>query len=121
MAKEREEKRRQIINIIHVNAIDPKTGLPHPAQRIENAIEEAKVHIDENKSAEDQVEGILDKLRPIIPIKFEKKKMQVILPPKYASQSYHVIKSYGEHKEEWLGDGSLRVVIELPAGIVDRT
>ncbi|MFH1592312.1 MAG: ribosome assembly factor SBDS [Candidatus Woesearchaeota archaeon] len=120
LAREREEKRKQIVNIIHRNAIDPKTGLPHPPQRIENAMEEAKVHIDENKRAEDQVEDILNKIKPIIPIKFEKKKLQVIIPPKYAGQTFHVFKSYGEHKEEWLGDGSLRVKIELPAGIVDE-
>ena len=120
LAREREEKRRQIINIIHRNAVDPKTGLPHPPQRIENALNEARVHIDENKKAEDQVEGVLNKIKPIIPIKFEKKRMQVIIPAKYAGQSYHVVKGYGEHKEEWLNDGSLRVEIELPAGIVDE-
>ncbi|MEK6922804.1 MAG: ribosome assembly factor SBDS [Nanoarchaeota archaeon] len=120
LAREREEKKRRIINIIHRNAVDPKTGLPHPPQRIENAIIEARVHIDENKKAEDQVEAVLNKIKPIIPIKFEKKRMQVIIPPKYAGQSYHVFKFYGGHKEEWLNDGSLKVEIELPAGIVDE-
>ena len=33
--------------MIHRNAVDPKTGLPHPPQRIESAMEEAKIHVDE--------------------------------------------------------------------------
>lgn len=120
LAREREERKKQIIALIHRNAVDPKTGLPHPPQRIEMVLNEAKVHIDENKKAEEQIEKILDKLKPLIPIKFEKKKVEAIIPARFAAQCYHIIKSYGEHKEEWGNDGSLRVQIELPAGIVDE-
>lgn len=45
-----EEKKRQIVNEIAKNAINPQTNTPHPPQRIEKAIEEAKVHIDPMKS-----------------------------------------------------------------------
>ena len=45
--KLREDKKRQIISIIHRNGVDPKTHMPHPPQRIENAFEEAKFHVDE--------------------------------------------------------------------------
>ena len=58
LARAREEKRKQVITLIHRNAVDPKTGIPHPPQRIEAAMEEAKVRIDENKKAEDQSEDI---------------------------------------------------------------
>ena len=57
----REEKRKKIINLIHRNAVDPKTNLPHPPKRIENAMEETKVHIDEFKSAEEQVKEVVNK------------------------------------------------------------
>ncbi|MEM3127037.1 MAG: ribosome assembly factor SBDS, partial [Candidatus Woesearchaeota archaeon] len=60
----REEKRRRIINEIHRNAVDPKTGIPHPLSRIEDAIREAKVKIDEFKPVETQIEEIIKKLRP---------------------------------------------------------
>src|SRR3989344_9698445 len=59
--KIREQKIKQVINLIHRNAIDPKTGAPHPPQRIENAINEAKVNIDNHKSAEEQMEDIVAK------------------------------------------------------------
>src|SRR3989344_9337892 len=63
--KLREEKRLKIINLIHRNSINPTNNLPHPAQRIEAAMEEAKVKIDEFKKAEDQVKEIVDKIKVI--------------------------------------------------------
>jgi len=41
--KLREEKRKAIINIIHRNSINPQNNLPHPPDRIERALEEAKI------------------------------------------------------------------------------
>jgi rRNA metabolism SBDS family protein len=49
-----EEKKKRIIAEIARNAINPQTGAPHPPQRIELAMEEAKVHIDPLKSVEEQ-------------------------------------------------------------------
>ena len=51
--QKRKEKINRILDIITKNAIDPKTGLPHPRNRIESAIEEARVKIDNFKEAED--------------------------------------------------------------------
>jgi len=119
--KLREEKRKRIIEIIHRNAIDSKTGLPHPAQRIELAMDEAKVRIDEFKKAEEQVQEILDKLRPIIPIKFEVWEIAVKIPAQYAAQSFRILKTYGNlKKDEWQNDGSLIAMLELPAGMSEE-
>lgn len=115
--KLREEKKRQIITIIHRNAIDSKTGLPHPPQRIEAAMEEAKVHLDEHKPAEQQVEDVLKKIRLIIPIKFEMREIAVRVPVQYAAVSFPMLKRYKLLKEEWQNDGSLIAVVEIPAGI----
>ncbi len=119
LAKQREEKKKQVINIIHRNAIDPKTGVPHPPQRIEAALEEANIHIDDNKRAEDQIESIIKKLQLILPIKFEKRKIQVIIPARYAGQCYNILKIYNA-TEEWMNNGNLKGMVELPAGIVDE-
>lgn len=117
----REEKLKKIIALIHRNCIDSKTGLPHPPQRIESAMDEAKVRIDENKSAEEQVDKIVDKLRVIIPIKFETKRIELIIPAKYSGASFMALKGYGKMlKNEWKNDGSLEVVVEIPAGIIDE-
>ena len=120
-SKIREEKRKKLINIIHRNAIDSKTGLPHPPQRIESAMEEAKVRIDENKTAEQQVEDVLKLIRAIIPIKFEIREIAIRIPAQYASQSFHVLKKFGKLlRDEWQNDGSLMAVIEIPAGIQEE-
>jgi len=116
--KLREEKRKQIINLIHRNSIDPKNNIPHPPQRIENAIEEAGVKIDENKSAEEQVKDIIDKIKSIIPIKYEIKKLKIKIPAQYSAKSYPILKQFGKIiKDNWLSDGSFEATIEVPAGM----
>lgn len=117
----REEKRKRIVDIIHRNAVDPKTGIPHPSERIERAMEEARVRIDEFKKAEDQVKDILDQIRPIIPISFETRELEIKIPSQHASQSYSVLKSKGKlKKDEWLNDGSLKAIVEVPAGLQEE-
>ena len=120
LAKEREEKRKQIINIIHKNAIDSKTGFPHPPARIEAAMEEAKVKIDENKTAEEQVEDVLKRLRPIIPIKFEMREIQAIVPSQHSAKAFPIAKRHKLISEDWMNDGSLKIVVEIPAGIQEE-
>ena len=116
--KLREEKRKQIISIIHRNGVDPKTHLPHPPQRIENAFEEAKVHIDEFKPVQEQVQEALKKLRPILPIKFEVKELAIKISPEYAPKCYSTVRMYGTLlREEWQANGYWVAVVELPGGM----
>ncbi len=115
-----EEKKKKIIEIIHRNAIDSKTGLPHPPQRIERAMEEAHVHLDEHKSAEEEIENVLKKIRVIIPIRFEMREIAVKIPPQYSGMTYPILKRYKLLRDEWLADGSLAAIVEIPAGIQDE-
>ncbi|MBU4492825.1 MAG: ribosome assembly factor SBDS [Nanoarchaeota archaeon] len=116
--KLREEKKKRIINFIHANGVDPKTGLPHPVTRIENAFEEAKIHIDEFKPQEKQIDEILKKLRVILPIKFEIDEIEIKIPASYAAKMYSVVKSFSRiTKDEWLNDGSWKCIVEIPAGL----
>lgn len=113
-----EQKRRKIVEIIHRNGIDPRTKAPHPAQRIELAFEEAKIRIDEHRSAESQIEQIIRELRPILPIHFERRQVSVRIPPHYAGKAYGAVSSFGKIiKNEWLNDGSWLCVLEIPAGL----
>ncbi len=114
----REEKRKRIIDMIHRNAVDPRTHLPHPPQRIENAMTEAKVHIDEFTDVNKQIQEVIKQIRPILPIKFEVKEIAVKIPPDYAAKSYSTVKSFGSvMREDWQQDGSLVVVVEMPGGL----
>ncbi|MBD3312818.1 ribosome assembly factor SBDS [Candidatus Woesearchaeota archaeon] len=116
--KLREDKRKKIISMITRNSVDPKTKLPHPGQRIENAMAEAKVRIDMFKPAESQVEDIVKKLRPILPISFEKKRIHLKFPAAHAGKAYGIISGFAKpEKEEWKNDGSYECEIEIPAGM----
>ncbi len=114
----REEKRKQIISIIHRNGVDPTTHLPHPPQRIENAFIEAKFHVDEFMPVQEQVQEALKKLRPILPIKFEIKEIAIKLPPDFAPKCYSTVKQFGTIlREEWQNNGYWVGVIEIPGGM----
>ena len=114
----RENKRKQIINIIHRNGVDPTTHTPHPVNRIENALEEAKFHVDEFTSVPEQVQEALKKLKLIIPIRFEVKELQVKIGPQYAAKAYATVKKYGTIlKEEWQNNGYDVAVLEMPGGM----
>lgn len=120
-AKIREEKKNRIIHLIHRNAIDPKTRLPHPLTRFENAFEQLKIHLDDFKSAEEQVDDVLKKLQTIMPIKIETLIVKVDIPPQFAHQSYGIMKKYGKIKEDtWGTDGGLITTMELPAGLQEE-
>jgi ribosome maturation protein SDO1 len=112
-----EEKKKRIIEIISRNSIDPRTNAPHPPQRVERALEEARVNIDPFKAPEEQVEEITKKLSEVLPLKFAKSKIEVLIPATYAPKCFGFLKNFGVVKEEYLSDGSLKAVVEFPAGM----
>ena len=113
-----EEKRKKIIAKITREAINPQTKLPHPARRIEIAMEEAKIHIDPFKSVDEQVQTVLKAIRVKIPIRFEHVDMAIRIPGDYAGKVYTVISDFGRtKKEEWQKDGSWIAVVEVPGGL----
>lgn len=113
-----ESRKRKILEYIHQNAVDPKTGMPHPLQRIELALEQAKAHIDPTDKLEWQIENIIPKLQPIIPLSFVKVHLKVNIPTKYAGSAYSNIKNkYAVAKDAWLNDGSVQFELTAPAGL----
>jgi len=116
-----EEKRRMVVNKIARESINPQTGLPHPVNRIENAMEEAKVKIDPFKSTDEQVKIALKAIKVKIPIRFEKVRMAVRLPGNVAGNAYSSISHFGEIiNEEWQQDGSWIAIIEMAGGLQNR-
>lgn len=112
------EKRKQIITFIARNAINPQTGLPHPPQRIEMALEETKMNVDPFKGLDEQVKTAMKALRPVIPIRFEELRLAIKIPSDYASRAYGDIRAAATiEKDEWQSDGSWICIIRIPAGI----
>lgn len=117
----RDEKRKRIMNKIKAYAVDPTTGLPHPLKRLELAMEEAKVKIDEREDEDRQIQEIVRKLQPIIPIKLETVTLQIHLPSKFGQKLYGDLERLGSLKKtDWLSDGGLLAWVELPAGMQNQ-
>jgi ribosome maturation protein SDO1 len=112
-----EEKRRAIIAVISKNFVDPRTLLPHPPTRIDQAMQEARVTVDPFQDPNEQMKTIVESLRTILPLKSEKIKLLVKVAAQYSGQAIGVLKNYGEIlKEDWLADGTLSAIVEIPAG-----
>lgn len=120
-----EEKKKQLVEFIAKTYVDPRTHLPHPPLRVEQAIKDARVSIDPQKTVDEQIKDVVEKLRSIIPLKSENLILEITIPAQFASQSYAVLKSVGSlKKEEWQNNGSLKAILEIPAAarpnVIDR-
>jgi len=120
-----DEKKRQLVEFISKTYVDPRTHLPHPPLRIEQAMKDARVSVEPQKNVDEQVKDIVEKLRSIIPLKSENLSLEITIPAQFASQSYAVLKSVGSLKnEEWQNNGSLKAILEIPAAarpnVIDR-
>lgn len=113
-----EEKRRQIVTFISRNCVDPRTNLPHPPLRIEQAMEQIHYSIDPFKATEEQSREIIKLLRQLLPLKMEQVSVSVHIPAEYAAKAYGALKALGTIKrEEWRADGSWHGILEMPAGV----
>ncbi|MFC2143795.1 ribosome assembly factor SBDS [Candidatus Aenigmatarchaeota archaeon] len=112
-----EEKRKQIADMISKQGVNPQTKLPHPAQRVLNAMDEAHVMIDPFRSAEEQVKGVVEGLREILPISVERVEISIRVPMQHAGKVSSVIRNLAHvKKEEWKSDAWV-AIIEIPAGM----
>jgi ribosome maturation protein SDO1 len=109
-------KKLQIINEIASTATDPKTKMPHPRTRIENALEEIRFPIDPFKSVESQVADAVSVLRPVIPLQFITVRLAFMVQGKdYGGVSQMLRDSI--QKEEWTSDGNWVCVVSVPGGM----
>ena len=109
-------KRRQIIQHIQSNAIDPKTKLPHPLTRIELALEETKYPVDPFKNIDEQIKQVIKLMKPLIPLSFENSRLAFKISGKFYGSISQILRKYKE-REEWLENGDWACVIEIPAGM----
>ena len=113
---EQEKKFKQIVDFLATNSIDPQTGNSHSAERIKSALEQAHINI-KNTPVESQINEILEKIRSIIPIRLETKKVKITVPATYTGKAYGVFAQY-KKDEKWLDNGDLEVQVEVPSGII---
>jgi len=114
--EEKEKKFKQVVDFLVTNATDPQTKNPHTAERIKNALEQAHINI-KNVPIENQISDIVESIKEIIPIKIETKKIKITIPAIHTGKIYGVINQY-KKEENWLSDGSLEAMVEVPSGII---
>ena len=111
------DKRIEIVDFIHIHCINPRENTPIPKDRIENAILDLGVNISYKDDVKSQTLEVIDLLKPIMPIRLESVKLAVKIPPSYTGALYGFVISAGNLvQEEWLYDGSLAVVVNIPSG-----
>ena len=111
-----DERMKQIVSEIAMTATDPKTKLPHPRARIENALQEARFKADPVLSVERQVQDAVNILKPIIPLQFITIKLAFKVPGKDYGGISNLLRD-SMQKEQWLSDGSWACVVEVPGGM----
>jgi ribosome maturation protein SDO1 len=111
-----DDRMKQIINEIAMTATDPKTKLPHPHIRIENALQEARFKADPFLSVERQVKDAVNILKPIIPLQFITIKLAFKVPGKDYGGVSNLLRD-SMQKDQWLPDGSWACVVEVPGGM----
>ncbi len=110
------DKRQQIITEISRTAIDPKSKAPHPATRIELALDELRWNPDPFLSVERQIKDAITVLRPVIPLSFETIKLAFRVSGSAYGSVQREVRS-DVIKDQWLPNGDWAFVVEIPAGM----
>ncbi len=119
--KRQKQKKKEIVNRIAKNSYNPQTDAPHPPKRIENAMSETEVHIDPFKPVSLQIDEVVDQIRNLIPLSFEKKKFSIIVRGDLQGKIYGLLKKVGNIRDEnWLNDGRWEAILKIPPGKQDE-
>ena len=115
-----EEKRKQIIEWIARNCIDTRTKTPVPPQRVENALERARISVDPFKPIDEQIPGILKEVQRVIPIKVAVAVVSITATGHHAGRIRNAVGKLGKViRESYTSDGSWTAEVEIPAGVQD--
>jgi ribosome maturation protein SDO1 len=111
-----ELKKKQIIDWLIRNGVDSRSDRPFTPDAISSAMDQAGVNVDGKKPVDQQISGITQALKSIIPIKIETKKIAITIPAAMTGKVYGLLNEYKE-KEEWLNTGDLKCILNIPVGL----
>ena len=112
----KDNKIKQVVDFLSRNAIDPRTGNPHTAERIKTSLEQAHVNI-KNVPIENQIQEIIEQISKVLPVKLETKRIKIVVPAIHTGKAYGIFSTYKE-SENWMNNGDLEIIIKVPAGLV---
>jgi ribosome maturation protein SDO1 len=113
--EQQDNKKKQVTDWLIRNSVDIRTGRPFAPPVIENALKQAGVNIT-NAPVEQQISAITESLKTILPLRIETKKIAITIPAIHTGKVYGLVKDYKE-KEDWLSNGDLKVIINIPVGL----
>lgn len=117
-AEIREEKWKQLVNMISRRVQNPRTGNPHPPDRVENALEEAGFNVNWDSDLEEEFSDAIDELRPIIPVSLDEKTVAIRIPVDNTGKAYDKLQQSAEIEEEQWGNEYFTAKVTLPAGVL---
>ena len=113
-----ESKRKEVIDYIVRNSINPMTKTPHTAIRVENALDSAKINVDIQRPLDQQMEKIIEKVSMILPMDFKMFVFKVIIPIQFAGKINGIINKYDVVERKWEAS-AFRFTAKVPAGEKD--
>lgn len=114
----KQQKKRQILDYVHRNAVNPKNGFPHPLSLLETAYDDLKIKIDYTKPVNQLVNEVIAGMKLQLPLKIELKDIELHIPSTFAHQSYAAVQRFGKIlKDEWLHDNSRMITVEISGGM----
>ncbi|KAL0215694.1 hypothetical protein P9112_007878 [Eukaryota sp. TZLM1-RC] len=115
-----ETKRRQMIQYLHKNYIDPKSKLPIPVTRFEQAFENIHLNIDPYTSAERQVQDkVLRTIVSMIPMKKSEIEGSISLPHAHLGKCLPIVHRYCNVRKENYGSSGAVFDVAIAPGDFD--
>ena len=112
-----EQKQKRILTTLARETWNPQTRTPHPTERIERALAEAKFKVDPLRRVEEQMQAAFKLLQPLLPIAFEQVQVAIKIPAEHAGSAHGHVRNLGDlQNEEWQNNGDWVGIIRIPAG-----
>ncbi|MCK5477174.1 MAG: ribosome assembly factor SBDS [Candidatus Aenigmarchaeota archaeon] len=111
-----ERKRKQIIDFICREGLDPRTNCPPTPARIELAFKEAHFNVEVFGNIDEQIKEALKKIMPVLPIIIQKDEIELKIPISDSRAVQRVVRESAKIlKEKWTSDFWI-VFVEISSG-----
>ncbi len=110
-----DKKRKEIVSYLHKYYTDPVQKKPHPIQRLELALDEAKYRVDPDIPADRQVQDVLKKFIGVLPMKKSEITGTLRIPVALAGAAQGVVMKLADvSKESWDADSCIFDISVVP-------
>jgi len=113
-----EARKKELINYIVINSINPITKMPHTPTTVESSIEKVRIDVDINKPLSKQIDKIVEKLKAVLPMTFQTMKFRIHVPVSFSGKVNMIFNKYEVLERKWEPDG-LVCLVQVPIGVKD--